>query len=136
MPDSATRLNKLKLAAKHAMQQAYAPYSKFKVGAAIFDDQGHFHAGCNVENSAYPIGCCAEQAAVAAMILAGGQLIQDIVIVADKQNPCPPCGACRQIIAEHSQSKTRIHLIREDASIISYAVDDLLPQAFSSNHLL
>lgn len=117
------------------MQQAYAPYSQFKVGAAILDNQGHFHAGCNVENSAYPIGGCAEQAAVAAMILANGQRIQDIVIVSEQKNPCPPCGACRQIIAEHSQMTTRIHLIKQDGSLISYTIDELLPQAFSPKHL-
>ncbi|MFV0543382.1 MAG: cytidine deaminase [Marinicella pacifica] len=131
MPD----IQKLLSAAKQAMQQAYAPYSKFKVGAALSDNAGLIHLGCNVENSAYPIGCCAEQAAVAAMILAQGQSIQDIVIVSAQKNPCPPCGACRQIIAEHSQYNTGIYLLNEDNSLIRYSVEDLLPQAFSPRHL-
>jgi cytidine deaminase len=128
-------LNQLKNAANHAMQQAYAPYSQFQVGAALVDDKGQLHAGCNVENSAYPIGCCAEQAAVAAMVLAGGKSIRDIVIVAKNRNPCPPCGACRQIIAEHSQKDTHIHLINDDQSVTSYRVADLLPHAFNPQYL-
>ncbi len=128
-------LTQLLAVAKQAMQQAYAPYSEFKVGVAIADNRGQIHAGCNVENSAYPIGCCAEQAAVAAMKLAKGQTIADIVIVSVQKNPCPPCGACRQIIAEHSQTDTRIHLLNENGSLISYSVEDLLPQAFNSAHL-
>ena len=127
MPD----LKQLTLAAEQAMKMAYAPYSKFQVGAAILDEKGRLHAGCNVENSAYPIGCCAEQAAVAAMVLAGGRTIKDILIVSRKQSPCPPCGACRQVIAEHSQNDTRIHLINEDHSVVSFSVADLLPQAFN-----
>jgi len=128
-------LNQLKNAANQAMQQAYAPYSRFQVGAALVDDKGQLHAGCNVENSAYPIGCCAEQAAVAAMVLAGGKSIRDIVIVAKKHNPCPPCGACRQIIAEHSDDHTLIHLVTQDGDLTSYRVAELLPHAFSPSHL-
>lgn len=130
-----TKLDPLKKAANHAMQQAYAPYSQFQVGAALVDEKGQLHAGCNVENSAYPIGCCAEQAAVAAMILSGGRVIQDIVVVAKKHNPCPPCGACRQIIAEHSDNQTLIHLINDDQSVTSYRVADLLPHAFNPQYL-
>ena len=117
------------------MQRAYAPYSQFKVGAAIVDNRGDIHTGCNVENSAYPIGCCAEQAAVSAMVLAKGTSIEDIVIVSEHKNPCPPCGACRQIIAEHSKKNTRIHLLHDNDRVISYSVDDLLPQAFTPAHL-
>lgn len=132
----ATRnLNTLIEAAESASQKAYAPYSQFHVGAALWDDNDCLHSGCNVENSAYPIGCCAEQAAVAAMVLGGGQRIKDIVIKSDKNNPCPPCGACRQVIAEHSSDETRIHLINADQSLHSYRVAELLPQAFTPNHL-
>ena len=131
MPD----ISELISAAKTASQQAYAPYSGFYVGAALSDRNGKLYRGCNVENSAYPIGCCAEQAAVAAMILDGGQKIQDIVIFSQKTNPCPPCGACRQIIHEHSDAHTRVHLINADDSISSYSVTDLLPHAFTVNHL-
>ncbi len=117
-----------------AYKKAYAPYSKFHVGAALYDEKNNIHSGCNVENSAYPIGCCAEQAAVAAMILAGGHRIKDIVIQAHKNNPCPPCGACRQIIAEHGNADTRIHLVNPDQSLSSYRIEELLPQAFSTGH--
>lgn len=127
-------LKSLVTASSAACKKAYAPYSKFHVGAALYDENNNLHSGCNVENSAYPIGCCAEQAAVAAMILNGGKTIQDIVIQADKNNPCPPCGACRQIIAEHSNADTRIHLINSDQTFSSYRIEELLPQAFTPNH--
>lgn len=128
-------LKDLKLAAQRAMRQAYAPYSQFQVGAALIDDKAQIHAGCNVENSAYPIGCCAEQAAVAAMVLAGGQIIKDMIVVAHRHNPCPPCGACRQVIAEHGNEHTRIHLVDPDGGLISYQLADLLPHAFNPDHL-
>ena len=129
-----TNLTALVAASSSAYQRAYAPYSNFRVGAALLDENNTLHSGCNVENSAYPIGCCAEQAAVAAMILSGGRFIKDIVIQADKNNPCPPCGACRQVIAEHSNAQTRIHLINSDHSLSSYRIEELLPQAFTPNH--
>ncbi|MCX7543926.1 cytidine deaminase [Marinicella gelatinilytica] len=131
MPD----LKRLIDTAKKAMEKAYAPYSNFQVGAAILDNNGQLHAGCNVENSAYPIGCCAEQAAVTAMILGGGQAIQDIVVIAKKHNPCPPCGACRQVIAEHSDHNTKIHLLTQGDGLTTFQVSELLPQAFSPDHL-
>lgn len=129
-----TDLKSLITASLAASKKAYAPYSKFHVGVALYDENHNLHSGCNVENSVYPVGCCAEQAAVAAMILNGGKIIQDIVIQADKNNPCPPCGACRQIIAEHSNVGTRIHLVNPDQSLSSYRIEELLPQAFTPNH--
>ena len=79
---------------------AYAPYSRFKVGAAIRATSGAVHVGCNVENVAYPEGTCAEAGAIAAMIAAGDSRIAEICVIADSPDPVPPCGGCRQKIAE------------------------------------
>lgn len=87
----------LKKAAEAVQQNAYAPYSNFKVGAAILAD-GRIFSGCNVENASYPVGVCAERSALAAAVAAGAPRIEAVVIVADK--PITPCGMCRQALAE------------------------------------
>lgn len=94
-----------------AIASAYAPYSQFHVGAVIVDEHGHTHAGCNVENAAYPSGCCAEQSAVSNMVIHGGKKIHQIYIKASSEKACPPCGNCRQIISEFSASETQIHML-------------------------
>jgi len=116
--------------AKKAQSQAYAPYSKFPVGAAICDEHGHIHIGCNIENAAYPIGCCAEQAAVAQMIVNGGQLIKQILILGQSGVTCPPCGACRQILFEHGDQDTQVYLESGDGEFMVRSVQQLLPDAF------
>lgn len=111
---------------------AYARYSKFLVGAAILDDKGELHAGCNVENGAYPLGACAEVGAISAMIAAGGRKIDLIAIVGgrDALEKCPPCGGCRQRIAEFAAPKTRILLKDAAGDVSAYSIADLLPGAF------
>jgi cytidine deaminase len=118
-------------AADKAAAKAYAPYSKFPVGAAIRTSTGNIIAGCNVENAAYPAGTCAEAGAVAAMIAEGETKIAAIAIVGAKSNPCYPCGACRQRIFEFSDASTRVHL-RDGATgeAITHSIDTLLPHAF------
>ena len=98
-PDEA-QLQALLAAARAAREQAYAPYSHFKVGAAVLDLQGRIHAGCNVENAAYPQGLCAEANALAHMVMAGGRQVQAVVVVGDAPEPVTPCGGCRQKIRE------------------------------------
>lgn len=119
-------------AAKNVRQNAYAPYSSYFVGAAIVDDRGDIHTGCNVENSAYPEGNCAEANAIGAMVAAGGKRISVIAAVGggDDLEFCTPCGGCRQSILEFSDENTRIILINEEGEIQKYSVDDLLPLAF------
>ncbi|MCX7553506.1 cytidine deaminase [Marinicella sp. S1101] len=117
-------------AALTAKEKAYAPYSKFKVGAAIIDENGQVHSGCNVENAAYPLGCCAEQSAVSQMIINGGSTIQHILIVGKSGESCPPCGACRQIIFEHGNKNTQVHLESQNGSFDQKNIFDLLPEAF------
>jgi len=119
-------------AAKNVRQNAYAPYSSYFVGAAIVDDRGDIHTGCNVENSAYPEGNCAEANAIGAMVAAGGKRISVIAAVGggDDLEFCTPCGGCRQSILEFSDENTRIILINEEGEIQKYSVDELLPLAF------
>ncbi|TDR18493.1 cytidine deaminase [Marinicella litoralis] len=129
------KLEALFEAAKMAHKKAYSPYSNFKVGAAILDDQDQVHIGCNVENAAYPIGCCAEQSAVSQMIVNGGTKIKDILVIGKKGQACPPCGACRQIIFEHGSKETKVHLETSAGKFVSKNIGDLLPDAFDHSHL-
>ena len=119
-------------AAKKARQNAYAPYSSYFVGAAIVDDRGDIHTGCNVENAAYPEGNCAEANAIGALVAAGGKRISVIAAVGggDDLEFCTPCGGCRQSILEFSDENTRIILINEEGEIQKYSIDELLPLAF------
>ena len=122
--------------AKKAQEMAYAPYSRFYVGAAICDENGHIHSGCNVENAAYPIGCCAEQAAVAQMIVNGGKTIKHILIIGKAGETCPPCGACRQIIFEHGNADTQIHLEVKQGEFMAKSLNQMLPEAFDHAQLV
>jgi cytidine deaminase len=114
---------------------AHAPYSKFRVGAALRTKTGKEFVGCNVENSAYPQGTCAEAGAIAAMIAAGEKEIAEICIVADSPSPISPCGGCRQKLAEFSNSSTPVHLANLEGILASHNLGDLLPHSFSSDHL-
>ena len=100
----------LQQAAQQAAAQAYAPYSKFPVGVAILGDSGKIYTGCNVENVAYPEGTCAEAGAIAAMVAAGETRISEVCVIADSPEPVPPCGGCRQKIAEFAaQDVVRVY---------------------------
>ena len=116
-------------------QRAYAPYSHFRVGAAVEDESGAIHVGCNVENAAYPVGICAEAGAISAMHVAGGKRIRRIAVVgglADGPETvfCAPCGACRQRIAEFSDAATRILLRDDTGNVRRLELSSLLPAAF------
>lgn len=131
-----THLKALFDAADHVAERAYAPYSKFFVGAAIRTPSGQIFSACNVENAAYPVGTCAEAGAIAAMIAQGETRIAEIAIVGVKSNPCYPCGACRQRIFEFSAPSTRVHLRNGSTNgVITHSIDDLLPHAFGPRDL-
>jgi len=119
-------------AAKAVRANAYAPYSSYYVGAALLDETGTVHTGCNVENAAFPQGACAEANAIGAMVAAGGKKIVSIAAVggADDLEACTPCGGCRQRIQEFAGEDTQVILIGDDGSINSYPIDDLLPATF------
>lgn len=117
--------------AAEAARNAYAPYSKFRVGAALLADDGQFYAGCNVENISFPVGTCAEAGAITAMIAGGGKKIKEILIFADSPRLISPCGACRQRIAEFAEPQTTVYLADSSGIRKSCTVAELLPFSFS-----
>jgi cytidine deaminase len=119
-------------AAKNVRRNAYAPYSHYQVGAALLDEVGRVHTGCNVENAAFPEGTCAEANAIAAMVAAGGRRIAAIAVAGgrDALEPCTPCGGCRQKIAEFADPATRILLLEAAGTVTAYKIADLLPNSF------
>jgi cytidine deaminase len=122
-------------AAKAIQAKAYAPYSRFKVGAAIATPTGRVFAGCNVENAAYPVGSCAEAGAVSAMIAAGESRIAQIVVMGEGKNLVTPCGGCRQRIREFAASDTPIHIAGPEGIRKSFTLDELLPFSFGPDNL-
>ena len=115
---------------------AYAPYSRFAVGAALRTDAGAVHAGCNVENAAYPEGTCAEAGAIAAMALAGGRRIAEIVVAGAGPTPCTPCGGCRQKLREFGTAETIVHIVdAKGATLLRTSLANLLPHSFGPENL-
>ncbi len=114
---------------------AYVPYSKFKVGAALRARSGTIYVGCNVENVAYPEGTCAEAGAIAAMVAAGETEFVEAYVIADSPTPVTPCGGCRQKLAEFGQGDVKVTMATtlgvEDVMVLS----DLLPGAFGRGHM-
>jgi cytidine deaminase len=124
-------------AALVARGKAYAPYSHFLVGAAIRDEEGRIHSGCNVENAAYPLGTCAEAGAVAAMVLAGGRQIVAVAIVGAGGGLVTPCGGCRQKLREFGGRDLIIHICDEHGSLRrSFSLQELLPYSFGPENLV
>jgi cytidine deaminase len=128
-------LQELFEAAAKAQAQAYAPYSRFRVGAAIRGGSGRIHAGCNVENAAYPAGTCAEAGALAAMILAGDRDPTDILVLGEGEMLCTPCGACRQRLREFGGDRLAIHVGGPDGIRRSFTLAELLPHSFGPDNL-
>lgn len=123
------------VAAEAVRAKAYAPYSRFAVGAAILAEDGRIYAGCNIENAAYPVGNCAEASAIAAMIAGGARRIRRIYVTGPGREPVTPCGGCRQRIREFADL---------DAVVISHGVEgqplettlaELLPHSFGPEFL-
>jgi cytidine deaminase len=125
----------LKNAARAVRQNAHAPYSNFKVGAALRTTSGAIYVGCNVENVAYPEGTCAEAGAIAAMVAAGEREIAEAYVIADSPNPVPPCGGCRQKLAEFAGADIPVTLATTDGRELATTVGALLPGAFGAGHM-
>ena len=125
----------LRDAAAQVRENAYAPYSRFKVGAALRTPGGTVHIGCNVENVAYPEGTCAEAGASAAMCAAGDREIAEIWVIADSPEPVPPCGGCRQKIAEFAKPDVVVTLCTTDGKEKAMTVAELLPGVFTQAHM-
>jgi cytidine deaminase len=128
-------LAELFAAAKAAQANAYAPYSRFSVGAALRTPDGAVYSGCNVENAAYPQGSCAEAGAIAAMALAGERRIAEILVVGDGEALCTPCGGCRQRIREFADVATLVHVAGPEGVRAKFTLDELLPESFGPGHL-
>jgi len=122
-------------ATKHAMSRAYAPYSNYSVGALVVTEDGQTFAGCNVENASYPQGHCAETAAIAAMVMAGHQRIQQIYIMSKDEQGATPCGGCRQRIREFAGDDTPVILCSPKGVQQRLTLSELLPHAFGPEFL-
>jgi len=116
--------------ARAVQARAYAPYSRFKVGCALRSASGAVFVGANVENASYPQGLCAERSAVAAMIAAGEQRIVEVAVIGSGNEPCAPCGGCRQLLSEFATPATPIHMAGSDGGVRTATMGELLPMAF------
>lgn len=117
-----------------AMDRAYAPYSNFRVGAALLGSDGSVTEGCNVENASYPAGMCAERAAVAAAVARGTRNFEAVVVATEAEEPTPPCGICRQVLEEFSPHLVVVSITRGGREA-RWTLDELLPKAFTPQSL-
>jgi cytidine deaminase len=122
-------------AATAVRKNAHAPYSKFRVGAAVRAASGAIYAGCNVENVAYPEGTCAEAGAIAAMVAAGETRIIEALVIADSPMPVSPCGGCRQKLAEFAGGDVKITMTTTAGNTQEMTMAALLPGAFTVDHM-
>jgi cytidine deaminase len=146
-------------AARAVRARAHAPYSKFHVGAALLDEHGQVHVGCNVENAAYPQGVCAEAGAISALVAAGGRRVEAVVVVGEvprphtdagngdgdgggqstavpiPSTPVTPCGGCRQKLREFAGALTPIIMADGTTVLLRSTLDELLPHSFGPEHL-
>ena len=121
--------------AKDAMQKAYAPYSKFQVGAVVRGQNNKLYAGCNVENAAYPQGCCAEASAISAMIIDGECKIDEVCVIGAGDALVTPCGGCRQRIREFGNPQTKIYICGPEGLRRTFTLGELLPASFGPENL-
>jgi len=122
-------------AAARVRENAHAPYSNFKVGAAVRAASGAVYVGCNVENAAYPEGTCAEAGAIAAMIAAGETVITEAAVIADSAAPVAPCGGCRQKLSEFAAPDVLLTMATTHGATKSVSIAELLPGAFGAAHM-
>ena len=120
-------------AARAAFAHAYAPYSRFQVGAALRTPGGQVYSGANVENASYGLGRCAEQSAVQSMASSGGRSFSDIVVYSQASPPASPCGACRQVLFEFSP-EAQITCVNHLGEVVEGQVKDFLPHGFRLEH--
>lgn len=115
---------------------AHAPYSKRFIGAAVLMEDGNIYSGCNIENASYGGTVCAERVAIWKAVSEGSfGKIKEILVVSSEKDPWPPCGMCRQVIAEFATKKTIIHTANPDGKMKSFTFDDIFPEAFVPDHL-
>ena len=131
-PDEVWR--SLRTRAEAAMEQAYAPYSRFRVGAALLASNGIVVEGCTVENASYPAGSCAERVAVGAAVARGLREFDALVIATEADEPTPPCGICRQVLAEFAP-KLQVLSVTRGGAEARWEISELLPHAFTPTSL-
>ena len=129
------RRDELLAAARAVRERAYAPYSRFAVGAAVLDERGRIHAGCNVENAAYPQGWCAEASALAVMVAAGGRRVLAVAVCGVAADPVTPCGGCRQKLREFAADDCPIWITDLTQLRAQHTLGELLPSSFGPQHL-
>jgi cytidine deaminase len=134
LPGDERTLTALRERAFAVMERAYAPYSNFKVGAAVLASDGSITEGCNVENAAFPSGICAERSAVSCAVARGNQSFSAIVIATEAEEPTPPCGMCRQVLEEFSPQMLVISVTRNGREG-RWTLEELLPKAFTPHSL-
>ena len=122
-------------AARAARERAHAPYSRFRVGAALLDEHGRVHAGCNVENAAYPQSLCAEAVALGALVTAGGTRVLALVVAGDDAETIVPCGGCRQKLSEFAAADTPVLSVDDARVRARHTLGELLPFGFGPAHL-
>jgi cytidine deaminase len=115
--------------------RAHAPYSNYPVGAALRDETGRIHVGCNVENAAYPQGLCAEAGAIAALVAAGGRHITAVAVAGGRLRPALPCGGCRQKLREFAGDAVAVECISESGAVEVATMGELLPRSFGPDDL-
>ncbi len=120
---------------KIARENAYVPYSSFKVGAALLTKDGSIYHGCNIENASYGLTNCAERTAIFKAVSEGVTKFASLAVVADTDGPVSPCGACRQVMAEFCEPDMPVYLINLKGDVQETTVSDLLPGAFSPEDL-
>jgi cytidine deaminase len=126
----ADKKQELLQAARKARTKAYAPYSNFHVGAAVLGGNGKIYSGCNVENASYGLTNCAERNAIFAMVAAGETKIKEILVIGESEEFLPPCGACRQVIAEFAQPSAVVHMCNREGACRDTTVAELVPFIF------
>ena len=130
-----TTMQSLVDAARAAREHAHVPYSHFAVGAALLDEQGRIHAGCNIENAAYPQSQCAEATAIGHLVLAGAKRIVAVAVVGVAPQPVTPCGGCRQRLREFAGNEAPVWVADLDSVRAKYTLGELLPASFGPDHL-
>ena len=129
------QVDQLLAAARAAQVRAHAPYSRFRVGAAVLDESGRIHAGCNVENAAYPLGMCAEALAIATMVREGGRSVVGLVVVGEGELLVTPCGGCRQRLREFATDATPVVVADLERVRAQFTLGELLPASFGPENL-
>jgi cytidine deaminase len=126
----ANKKEELLAAARQAREKAYAPYSNFRVGAAVLGSDGRIFSGCNVENDSLGLTCCAERNAIFSMVAAGEREIKEILVIGETEEFLPPCGACRQVIAEFASPSAVVHMCNHTGACRDITVSELVPFIF------